>query len=241
MSYLFFMVLGVLGSMSSGPLMMLLFSIVFLSLERCKHWVKPLLVLVLCGAAVIEVVSNRTLYHVIASYADPIGGTGWHRARLIDCAIETFGQWWFAGYGGGDPGWGEKLGMTWTDITNHYLVHGVKYGFLSIVAFVGILVSSLRRLIMIHNNRKDTAVKSWSWALGTVVIVLLISFNAFTAFGQTETLFYCILGFIGSSWWLAESNCQPHERSSCRTIRTRVATASRNREGIGVNPFRGLL
>lgn len=190
--------IGALSSMSSGPVMMLIFTFCFLFLERHKNYVKPILILSAISGVLVEVLSNRTFYHVLASYADPIGGGGWHRAKLIDIAIERFGEWWLAGYGSQDPGWGEALGMAWTDITNHYLVAGVQYGMLGIIALCGILVVSVSMLVRLHKSTKDPLLRSWCWAMGSVIVAFIIAFNAFCLFGQATTLFYCILGFAGS-------------------------------------------
>lgn len=193
------LVVGVLSSMSSGPVVMLIFTSCFLLIERFKQFVKPIIILVAISCVLVGVVSNRTFYHVIASYVDPIGGGGWHRAKLMDLAIEHFNEWWLAGYGQIDPGWGESLGMSWTDITNHYLVIGVKYALLGIITLCGVLAVSISMLIQLHNSIQYPLLKSYYWALGSVMVALIISFNAIHLFGQAETLFYCILGFVGSS------------------------------------------
>jgi len=193
------LVIGVLSSMSSGPVMMLVFVLFFLFLERHKTYVKPILISVVISCFLVNLISNRTFYHVLASYADPIGGSGWHRAKLIDLAIEHFSEWWLAGYGMQDPGWGQSLGMTWTDITNYYLFNGVRYGMPGVIAFCGVLVFSVVILVRLHMFTKQPLLKSWCWALGSVSIALSIAFNGILLFGQSATLFYCILGFVGSS------------------------------------------
>lgn len=194
------LVIGTLSSMSSGPVMMLVFVLFFLFLERHKTYVKPVLIFAVIFCFLVDLISNRTFYHVLASYADPIGGSGWHRAKLIDLAIERFSEWWLVGYGMQDPGWGQSLGMTWTDITNHYLVTGVKYGMPGLIAFCAMLAVIVIMLIRLHKSTEQPLLKSWCWALGSALIALSISFNAFTLFGQSTTLFYCILGFVGSSY-----------------------------------------
>ncbi|MBC2722685.1 MAG: hypothetical protein HGJ97_08375 [Desulfosporosinus sp.] len=201
MSYVIIGILaiGTLSSMSSGPVMMLVFVSCFLLLEQRKNYVKPILILIAISCLLVQMLSNRTFYHVLASYADPIGGSGWHRAKLIDIAIERFGEWWLTGYGQQDPGWGSALGMGWTDITNHYLVAGVKYGMLGVIALCGVLIVSVRMLIRLYNSTKYHLLRSWYWAMGSVIVAFIISFNAFTLFGQANTLFYCILGIIGSA------------------------------------------
>ncbi len=146
------LVFGILSSMSSGPVMMLIFVSCFLLLERYKNCIKPILILVAISFVFVEMLSNRTIWHVFASYADPLGGSGWHRAKLLDLAIEHFGEWWLVGYGMQDPGWGASLGMTWTDITNHYIIAGVKYGMLGVIALCGTLAVSVSTLVRLHRS-----------------------------------------------------------------------------------------
>lgn len=210
MSYIIIGILaiGALSSMSSGPVMMLIFATCFLLLERHKNYVKPILILIAVSCVLVQVLSNRTFYHVLASYADPIGGSGWHRAMLLDMAIKHFSEWWLVGYGQQDPGWGAALGMTWTDITNHYLVAGVKYGMLGVIALCGVLIVSVRMLIRLYKSNRSPLLMSWYWAMGSVIVAFIISFNAFHLFGQANTLFYCILGFVGSS--ANVSSCSDH-------------------------------
>jgi len=189
---------GALSSMSSGPWMMVILLWGFLMLEHAKYLVKPLLWLAVAGCIVVDFLSNRTFYHVIVSYANPIGGTGWHRAKLIDLAIEHFGEWWLAGYGGQDPGWGTRLGMTWTDLTNHYIHSGVLYGIGGVVAVLGVTITAIVLLARAHRNCKDPIFRSWCWAFGSLIAMLLISFNACSFFDQTHAYFYGMLGMIAS-------------------------------------------
>jgi hypothetical protein len=135
---------------------------------------------------------------VVATYANPLGGTGWHRARLIDLAIEHFNEWWLMGYGERDPGWGDELGNSWTDITNQYIIAGVQCGIAGVIVLVGYLVVSLRTIMQCYKIEKDYAAKSIFWALGSLIIGFMIAFNSFTLFAQAGTLFICVLGIIAS-------------------------------------------
>ena len=192
-------ILGAASSMSSGPWMMVIFTIGFLALERFKYLVKPMIIFVIFSCFLIGIISNRPFYHVIVSKANPIGGSGWHRAKLIDCAIEDFDEWWLVGYGRRSPDWGRSLGMVWTDITNQYMMDGVQYGILGVVAICGILATSMHRMIQLYQSTRDPVLKSLCWAMGCIIGDLAISFNSAAFFGQAITLFYCIVGFAGSS------------------------------------------
>jgi len=191
-------IIGGMSSMSGGPWNTLIVTIFFLALERRKHWVKPLLILFAFSCIFVEIASNRPFYHVIVSYANPIGGSAWHRAKVIDCAIETFGEWWFLGYGGKDPGWGPSMGMAVTDVTNEFAVAGVCYGVLGVIGLCAIFVSALRMLSHSYKQLDEPVLKSWCWALGATLVAVIITFMGTSFFGQTRALFYCILGITGS-------------------------------------------
>ena len=152
--------LGALSSMSSGPWVMVIVVVFCLVMERHKHLVKPLFILLVFSCISIGIASNRPFYHVMASWANPLGGAGWHRAQLIDVAIMKFDEWWLIGYGDKDPGWGHYFGMGRSDITNEYILNGVRYGILGIIALCAVLAKAFRDLISTYQRLTHPAMKS---------------------------------------------------------------------------------
>ncbi len=222
-------VVGALSSESSGPWMMVIVAILWLAIEKRGHLVKPLIISFVVGCILVGIISNRPFYHVIASYANPIGGSSWHRCKLIDCAIEDFGQWCLVGYGGQDPGWGPALGMEHTDITNEFILAGVKYGILGVAALVLVLSAGFRGLIRLRKSTTDAALKSFGWALGSSLVALVFVFMSVSIFGQMSSLFYCLLGMVGSASLLgtAKSLCvSPEHRLAAARIRSAALSAS---------------
>jgi len=189
---------GVLSSMSSGPVSMMLTLGLCLILQWFRYLVKPLLAFLAVACIAIEILSNRSFYRVLTVYMNPLGGAGWHRSRIIELAIERVGEWWLAGYGGRDPGWGPSLGAIWTDITNTFVAAGVESGLLGVVALCGVLTSSLCVTIRLYRSARGPAMRSWYWALGSTVVTFVIGFNAILFSGQAATLFYCLMGCIGA-------------------------------------------
>jgi len=193
------LIIGALSSMSSGPWMAVIFAIICLAMERFSRWLKLILIGLLGSCIFIGIASNRPFYHVIVSYANPIGGSGWHRAKLIDCAIQHFDEWYLKGYGGKDPGWGEFLGMDHTDITNEFIFAGVRYGLLGVIALCAVLATAIRQSVRLYNSTSDLRLKSLAWALGSIIATVILVFTSVTIFTQMVPLFYCVLGMIGSS------------------------------------------
>jgi hypothetical protein len=205
---------GALSSMSMGPWIMVIVVIFCLAMEKYKHWVKPLLIFFLVSCVLVEIVSHRPFYHVIASYANPLGGSGWHRAKLIDCAVEHFGEWWLIGYGDKDPGWGPSLGMAATDVTNEFILNGVRYGILGIVVLCGVLATALRSLFYAHRKAQNPEIQSLCWSLGSILVSVIVTWMSVSFFGQISTLFYCVLGIMGSSFNLVSNTTSHTEQPS---------------------------
>jgi hypothetical protein len=192
-------VLGALSSMSSGPWVMLIVMIFCLVMERYKRWVKHLFMTLAILCILAEVASNRPLHRVVIPYMNPAGGAGLHRARVIDLAIEHFDEWWLAGYGGRDPGWGSWLSADYTDVTNQFIRAGVDYGILGIVALCAVLIQAFRSLSCASKETMETGLKSLYWSLGSVLISLIVIWMGVSFHGQGMSLSYLILGMIGSS------------------------------------------
>jgi len=169
-----------------------------LAMEKHKAWVKPMCIFVVLSCVIIGVISNRPFYHAIAGRVNLLGGAGYHRARLIDLAIENFDEWWIAGYGDEDPGWGASLGMSWTDVTNEYILAGVRYGILGVITLCLVLAQAFRDIVSTHKRIAHPAMKSLCWAFGSLLFSVALTWKSVSFFGQLATLFYCCLGMIGS-------------------------------------------
>ncbi|MDD5327561.1 MAG: hypothetical protein PHY02_07080 [Phycisphaerae bacterium] len=211
------LIVGALSSMSSGPWVAVIFTIICLAMEHFKKLLKPALVGFVFCCIFVEIASNRPFYHVVVSYANPLGGSGYHRAKLIDCAVEHFGEWYLKGYGGQDPGWGEFLGMDRTDVTNEFILAGVQYGLLGVVALSCVLTAAVQASVRLHNSSSDLQSRTLAWALGSTLAVTIITFISVSFFGQMIPLFYSFLGIIGSSSsWIRQPDlvAKRPERSS---------------------------
>ena len=191
--------IGALSSMSSGPWVMTLAVILCLMMERHRKRIKSMFVFLVFSCIFIGLASNRPFYHVIVSWANPLGGAGWHRAKLIDLAVEHFNEWWQLGYGMTDPGWGHDLGAgSITDVTNEFILAGVRYGILGVIALCLILVVAFRGLISTYGRLTHPAMKSLCWAFGSLLFSVVVCWMSVSFFGQLMPLFYICLGMIGS-------------------------------------------
>ena len=194
-------VAGAFSSMSS-TLWAITATVIFcLVMERYKQWVKPTLWTLVFMCIVVEIISNRHFYHVLASAANFVGGDWWQRAKLIDAAIGDFDKWWLAGYGGEDPGWGRRY--FWaevSDVNNEFIMKGVECGLLGVVALCTVFVVSFQGLVRAFRETKDRELRSLYWSLGSALVGEISLFMGVSLFGQAPMLFYFLLGMIGSSF-----------------------------------------
>lgn len=197
-------IVGAMSSMSSGPWVMMGVVIVCLAMERFKKWLKSVIIFMIISVILVEIISNRPFYHVIASYANPLGGSGWHRAKLIDLAIEHVNEWWLLGYGTEDPGWGETLGMEKTDITNEFIFAAVRYGIWGLAALCAVLTVAFRHMIRVYKRTPYKPIKSLAWAFGSMLVAVIVCWMSVSFFGQLMPLFYSMLGLLGSFYAFSE-------------------------------------
>ncbi len=201
LAYLLFgiVIAGVLSSMSGGPLLIMGVAILCIVMERHKHLIKPAIIGFIVCCFFVEFASNRHFHHVFLTRLNPLGGAGYHRARLIDSAIQNFDEWWLVGYRGLDPGWTPISATSFTDVTNMFILNGITCGILGVIAFSGMLICGMRDMVRLHNSSNDPGLRSWAWALGSVLLLVIVASIGSNLRGQVQFLFYVILGMTGSS------------------------------------------
>jgi hypothetical protein len=193
-------IIGALSCMSSGPWVMLAVLILCLAFERFKRYVKPILITLVLSCVFIGFASNRPFYHVFYSYINPVGGQWYQRAKLVDYAIEDFDNWWLTGYEGRDPRWGGRS----TDANNEFILAGINYGILGVAALCMVLAAAFRGLSITSKETTNPQLKSLYWSLGSLLVCIIIIWQGVSFFGQPVSLFYLMLGIIGSSLGFAK-------------------------------------
>lgn len=197
--------IGAVSSFSSCGWIMLLTMVFCLVMERYRHWLKQLAIALLALLILVEVGSNRHIHNVLASYGNFTGGAWWQRVSLIDSAIADFAEWWLAGYGGKDPGWGVAVWADYTDVNNQFILIGINCGILGIIALWGVLIVAFRTLSDCYKNTSDEQLRSVFWALASILVSTIVVWMGVSFFGQVPSLFYTILGIVGSSLSLTKS------------------------------------
>jgi hypothetical protein len=197
-------VLGAFSSMSSGSWGALVVVLFCLAMQKYKRWTKYIIVLFIALCVLTMFISNRSLHHVVLSYINLGKGDWWQRARLIDAAIDNFGEWWLTGYGNQDPGWGRPDGTGYfyghfTDANNQFIFYGIQGGAFAMISLLLAFVMAFRGLVSAGRKTNDIELKSFYWSMGCSLVCVIAAWQGVSFFGQANALFYIVLGVIGSS------------------------------------------
>jgi hypothetical protein len=192
--------IGIFSSMSSGPMLAVILSVLFLAFYRWrKDWkLMAMIVITMCGA--VEIISNRHFYDVLGGFTlSP--ATAWYRSKLIDVALFEGGmsEHWLTGFGlFVDPGWGLKMdGRIITDVVNHYLLILAYYGLIGFVPFLCICIMVVKKLIDAYKASMFDSDRWLVWCLAAGLFGLAGALMSVSLFGQPATIFYMMIGFVG--------------------------------------------
>ncbi|MHC4644447.1 MAG: O-antigen ligase family protein [Planctomycetota bacterium] len=202
---LYWMGLGLMGvgvfvSMSSGPVLAGLLSILFIAFYRWrKHW-KPIVTIIIIMCGLVEIISNRHFYDVLGGFTfNP--ATAWYRSRLIDVVLFEGGMsgHWLMGWGlFTDAGWGFRIDGRASDMVNHYLLVLTRYGLVGLVPFLAMCTVAVRRLVGAYKASLLDSDRWLVWCLSGALFGLGGAFMSVSLFGQPTTIFYMMLGVCGA-------------------------------------------
>jgi hypothetical protein len=143
------------------------------------------------------------VWYILARLSSLTGGTGWHRAYLIDQAIRYFNEWWLVG---------TKVTSHWmptgllidpnnTDITNQYLVQGVHGGIITMALFIVVVAlgfAGVGKAVRILEG-EEFSNKIVVWAMGSALFAHAISFISVSYFDQIQVFWYFLMAAIAVS------------------------------------------
>jgi len=193
-------VVGGASSVSSTPFTGLLAALAGLAFERFERWGKQLFVLFILSCVFLEFYTGRPhFYYVFISRLSIDEGTGYFRGQLIDAAIKHLPEYWLAGYGLKDPGWGPELsGVNYTDVAVHCVYLAVMYGIFGLLAYLAIVFKLLFSLWRQYRRSVETIDRDIYWALIASIGVTLVVDLGVTPFGVLPALYSIIFGIGGS-------------------------------------------
>jgi len=214
----------VLTSASSGPALALVAAMIGLGLYLARgqlawiRWGAVALVIV------IHFVRDPPVWHLIGRASDLIGGTGYHRVQLISAFFDHWKEWILVGTGStAHWGWGLQ------DVTNEFVLQGVRGGLMTLVSFLVVLLISfgyvgrtrqrIRRGRWLPASRRH-ALELLSWGLGTALLAHCVGWIGVSYFGQMELILYVLFALIAALHQTPELR-RPRARSPQSDQRTR--------------------
>lgn len=179
-------VLVVYACASSTPVAALIFVfIAFLAYPAWQHlrfaWMAAIVV-----AFALHFVMERGIWHLLAR-ADFVGGsTGWHRYHLIEQAVNHLGEWWAVGtLSTRHWGWGLQ------DVTNQYLLEGMRGGIWAMLALLVSIVLGLRACgFWLRRLPQGSSGHLVVYGIGASLFAQAAIFLAVSYFGQTTMVWY---------------------------------------------------
>lgn len=182
----------IFATASSTPIATLLIILFLMSLFRCRRWGRQI-AYGMCGMVIaLHIVMNNPVWHLICRVNLIGGSTGWHRFILIDGAIKHFGEW--ALIGTRDTAhWGRGL----HDLTNQYILEGVRGGFITLLLFIVVLIMAVRTLGR-YSLSVMSAKQQWlGWCFCVSILGHCVAFFGVSYFGQIKLLLYMIFAVVG--------------------------------------------
>jgi hypothetical protein len=194
-------VIIVLTASSSGALMALGFAIIGLALWKCRRHFASIRTGTLLGMLGMSVVMHAPIWYLMAKLGNVFGGTGWHRAYLIDQTIGHFSEWCLFGttYTANWAPAGEVIQSdpNMMDITNHFVMEGVKGGLLKLVLFISMIVVCFKgvgRVLRVLPPKSPAGF--FVWATGVSLFAHCVSFISITYFDQIIVVWFWLLAII---------------------------------------------
>jgi hypothetical protein len=189
-----------IAAASSGAVISLAAGLGAIALWPVRRYTRTLLWGTVALLAVLHVVREMPVWHLIARVSNLMGGEGHHRYLLIDAFLNRWSEWFLLGTPS-TAHWGPIL---W-DTTNQYVTEGVTGGILALVSFCVLLTVSFRAMGSASRSgklggRSPRAQDLWCWGIGCGLFAHAMGFISVSYFGQMQVLFYLFLAVIAAEY-----------------------------------------
>jgi hypothetical protein len=199
----------VMTSRSSGAFSAYFLSLIGFLCWSCRAHMRLLrwgIVLTLIGLAMVM---NAPIWFLIDRFSELVGGDGWYRSKLIDSAVNHFGEWWLIGTGftahwmeTGIPG-----NPYSADIVNEFVNQGIRGGMLALGLFIWLLTKCFSIAGEgARHERHEPRHRFVAWTLGCAVLSHVASFFSVTYYDQIIIFWYMLIAMLAA---IAGENAAP--------------------------------
>lgn len=189
-------IFAVFASASTTPVVILLMILILLCVFKWRHYTQQVAI-VSCLLLVslhfaLRLAVKRPIWYLMAKVNLTEGSTGWHRFYLVDQAIKHFREWAILGVRS-TYHWGWGLG----DVTNQYILEGVRGGLITLVLFLVMIFVALRTLLKCSLQCQQPEEQFLAWCFFAAIFGHCIAFLGVSYFGQIRMLWYLMLAVVG--------------------------------------------
>ena len=193
----------VYSTLSSGPLLALIFGLFGLFSWHYKNYIKDLLLISFVCFILISIIMKAPIWFLYARISSLIGqGGGYHRAFLVQQFIRYHNEWLLYGTNNTAHWMPYTLAINpnMVDITNHYIVQAIRGGIIPFILFFNILFQTFKLLknsFKLISNENNT-IKLIFWCSGVSLSTHLLSFLSVSYFDQIEIYWFLLLAIIST-------------------------------------------
>jgi hypothetical protein len=181
-----------IASHSSTPLLTYAAAVLGLAMWPLRNRMRSVRWGVAIFLVVLQFWMRSPIWFLMDRTSGLMGGSGWHRAMLVDNFVRHFPDWWLVGTRN-NPDWGWSM---W-DVDNAYVGAGISGGLLSFVLFIAMLVYAFKVLGRAR-KRAESGPKELKiiWVLGTALFANVVAYFGIVYFDQAIVAWYALLAMI---------------------------------------------
>ncbi len=182
----------VIATRSSTPLLAMLLVLALVAAFPYRRYGRTVAWCLLAMTVALHIVMKAPVWHLIARVNVVGGSTGWHRYYLINEAVNHVSEWFLLGtYGTAHWGWGLH------DITNQYVLEGVRGGMITLILFVILLIRAVAK-VGAASLRQISRGHQWLlWGICVSILGHCVSFLGVSYFGQIILPLYMTFAIVG--------------------------------------------
>lgn len=140
----------------------------------------------------LHLAMKAPVWHLLGRISPIPGSTGYQRFLVINEAVVHFREWWLLGV---------RSTVHWqvVDITNHFVLEGLRGGLLTLVLFIGVVSVGFQSVGRLWRTCVgDRGGLALAWALGVSLLAHCTAFIGVSYFGQIIVVWYMLLAAIAS-------------------------------------------
>ena len=176
---------------SSTPLMAVVAIIFFGALWKYRRYGRLIVLVIGASTFALHVVMNSPVWHLVCRVNVFSGSTGWHRFNLFDQFVKNIGDWFLLGCNSI-----EHWGVYKSDITNQYVLEGVRGGAITLVIFIILVVKAvwITGICSMLSRNRETRILYWGFCVA--ILGHCVSFWGVSYFGQIMMLLFFTLAIV---------------------------------------------